>query len=100
MIEESKYCSDVMKKYFNKELVMTKEENQDFKNSTKCWICDNYYIDNDLKVRDHCHIARKYRRYGHRYCNINLNLTLIWVGFLGVRCEGAGRIKSNLCLLC
>ena len=36
MIEESKYCSDVMKKYFNKELVMIKEENQDFKNSTKC----------------------------------------------------------------
>ena len=33
MIEESKYCSDVMKKYFNKELVMIKEENQDFKKS-------------------------------------------------------------------
>ena len=27
MIGESKYCSDVMKKTFNKELVMTKEEN-------------------------------------------------------------------------
>ena len=100
MIEESKYCSDVMKKYFNKELVMIKEENQDFKNSTKCWVCDNYYIDNDVKIRDHCHIARKYRRYGHRYCNINLNLTLIWVGFLGVCFEGVGRIKINLCLLC
>ena len=100
MIEESKYCGEVMKKYFNKELVMTKEENQDFKNSTKCWICDNYYIDNDVKVRDHCHIARKYRRYGNRYCNINLNLTLIWVGFLGVRFEGVGRIKINLGLLC
>ena len=24
MIEESKYCNDVMKKYFNEELVMTK----------------------------------------------------------------------------
>ena len=28
-----------MKKHFNKELVMTKESNEDFKNSTKCWIC-------------------------------------------------------------
>ena len=28
MIEESKYCSDVMKKHFNKELVMTKEDNE------------------------------------------------------------------------
>ena len=26
MIEESKYCSDVMKKYFNKKFVMTKED--------------------------------------------------------------------------
>ena len=26
MIEESKYCSDGMKKYFNKKLVMTKED--------------------------------------------------------------------------
>ena len=44
MIEESKYCSEVMKKHFNKELVMTKEDNEDFKNSTKCWICDNDYV--------------------------------------------------------
>ena len=50
MIEESKYCSDVMKKHFNKELVMTKEDNEEFKTSTKCWICDNDYFDTDVKV--------------------------------------------------
>ena len=33
MIEESKYCSEMMKKPFNKELVMTKKDNEDFKNS-------------------------------------------------------------------
>ena len=49
MIEESKYCNDVMKKCFTKELVMTKKDNEDFENSTKCWICDNDYIDNDVK---------------------------------------------------
>ena len=48
-----------MKKNFNKELVMTKEDNENFKNSSKCWICDNDYVDNDVKVRDHCHIIRK-----------------------------------------
>ena len=47
MIEESKYCSDVMKNHFNKELLMTKEDNENFENSTKCWICENDYIDND-----------------------------------------------------
>ena len=40
MIEESKYCSDVMKKR-NKEPIMTEKDNEDFKNSTKCFICEN-----------------------------------------------------------
>ena len=31
--------------------MMTKEDNEDFKNSTKCWICDNDYIDNYIKVK-------------------------------------------------
>ena len=34
MIEENKYCLNVMKKHFNKELLMTKEDNDDFKNYT------------------------------------------------------------------
>ena len=50
MIEEYKNCSDVMKKYFNKELVMTKEDNKDFENSTKCWICKKAYVDCDVTV--------------------------------------------------
>ena len=29
MIEESKYCSEVMKKHFNKELTMTKKDNEE-----------------------------------------------------------------------
>ena len=53
MIKESEYYSEVIKKHFNKELVMTKENNEDFKNSTNCWICDNGYVDNDFKLRDH-----------------------------------------------
>ena len=74
MIEESKYCSEVMKKHFNKELVMTKEDNENIKNSTKYWIFDNDYIDNDVKVRDHCHITGKCRGSTRRDCNINLRL--------------------------
>ena len=62
MIEERKYYRDVMKKHFNKELVMSKENNENFKDSTKCLICDNDYIDNNDKVRDYCHITtKKYR---------------------------------------
>ena len=51
-----------------------KENNENFENSTKCWICDNDYIDNDVKVRDHCHITGKYEGSVHRDCNANVKL--------------------------
>ena len=71
MIEESKYCSGVVKKHCFKALVMTREDNGIFKNSTKRWICDNYYIDNDSKVRNHFHITGGSV---HKDGNINLKL--------------------------
>ena len=74
MIEESKYCSDVMKKHFNKGLAMTEEDNKDFENSTKCCICENDYIDDDVKEKDHFHITRKYRGSAYRDCNVNVKL--------------------------
>ena len=55
---------------------MTKNDNEDFENSTKCWICDNDYIYNDVKIRDHCHIIGKYTSSAHRDCNINVKLKL------------------------
>ena len=44
MIEESKYCSHVIKNHFNKELVMTKEDDESFESSTKCWLYDNTFV--------------------------------------------------------
>ena len=52
MIGGSKYLSDVIKKSFNKELMMTKKDNGDFQNYTKCFICDHDCTDSDVKVRD------------------------------------------------
>ena len=63
-----------MEKHFTKELMMAEEDNEDFKNSTKCWICDNDYIDTDVKVRDHCHITGKCKGSAQTDCNINLKL--------------------------
>ena len=70
MIQESKYCIDVMKKHFNKEFLMTKKDNEDFENSTKCCVCDNDNIDGVVKVKDHYHIPGKYRG-----SNTNVKLT-------------------------
>ena len=53
---------------------MTKKDNEDFENSTKCWTWDNTYVDGDVKVRDHCLITGKYRDSTHRDCNINVKL--------------------------
>ena len=53
---------------------MTKEDNEDFENSSECWIYDNNYIDGDDKVRDCCQITGKYRGSAHRDCNINVKL--------------------------
>ena len=36
MLGESKYCSVVMEEYFNRELMMTKEDDESIENSTKC----------------------------------------------------------------
>ena len=60
IFKEHEYCRNVMKKHFNKNLVMTDEQNEEFKNSNICWICGKLIEFND-KVRDHCHITGKYR---------------------------------------
>ena len=37
--------------------MMTKNDNADINNSTKCWIWDIDYAENDVKVRDHCYVT-------------------------------------------
>ena len=64
----------MIKKHFNKNLVMTAEENEEFERSNICWICGKL-IDFDNKVRDHCHITGKYRGPAHWSCNINLKVS-------------------------
>ena len=74
MLEEVKWCKSKMKKHFNKPLKMTKENETDFQQSTKCHICDNQYTDKDVRVRDHCHITGKYRGSAHEDCNLKLQI--------------------------
>ena len=63
-----------MEKHFNKELVITKKDNEDFENSTKCWFCDNDYIDGGVKIKYHFYITRKSRAPAHRDCNSDVKL--------------------------
>ena len=75
ILEELKYCKKVMKDQFNKNLVMTEEEEYLFQQSNNCWICKKIIDNEDEKVRDHCHLTGKFRCSAHWDCNINFQLT-------------------------
>ena len=64
-----------MKKNFNKNLIMSEEEKQQFQSSNTCWICENLIENDNEKVRNHCHITEKFRGAARWSCNINLQLT-------------------------
>ena len=62
-----KYCKKVMKKHFNKNLIMTEKEEEQFQSSNTCWICEK--LIDDEKVRNHCHITATFRGAAHWSCN-------------------------------
>ena len=61
--------------YFNKNFVMSAEDEERFQLSNICWISQKLFDAGDDKVRDHCHITGKYIGSAHWSCNINLKLT-------------------------
>lgn len=66
MINESECCHIVIQREFKKPLVMTKKILKDFKDSTKCCICQNQCKEEaNVKVKDHFQITGKYRGSTH-----------------------------------
>ena len=74
MLEEVDYCKKVIRKHFNKPLKMTKYDEEEFQKAKACHICDKQYTDDDIRVRDHCHITGKYRGPAHQDCNLKLRI--------------------------
>ena len=74
MLDEVKYCKRIIKKEFNKPLNMTKENEEEFQKADECHICNKKYTNQDIRVRDHCHITGKYRGSAHQECNLQLRL--------------------------
>ena len=73
IFNEYSYCKSIIKKHFNKNLIISIEEEEQFEKTEICWFC-NKLIEND-KVRDYCYITGKYRGAAHWNCNINLKIT-------------------------
>ena len=61
-----------------KKMVMTREDNIDFRRATHCHICEEELKDTDDEnykiVRDHCHLTGKFRGAAHNMCNLKYRL--------------------------
>ena len=97
ILKEFEYCKKVMKKHFNKSLIMSEKQEEQFPSTKLCWICEILIDDDDEKVRDCCHVTGKFRSAAHWSCNINLqlakNVSLI---FHNLRGYGSGLIFDEL----
>ena len=98
MIEEAEYCKQIKEKHFNREMIITPKEEQQFKKSTKCHICNKKYTAHDKKVRDHCHITGRYRGSAHELCNLNYRISdNIPVTFHNLRGYDSHFIMQEIC---
>ena len=64
-----------MKKLYNKNLIITEEEEEQFQSSSTCWICGKLIENDNERVRDHCPITGSFRNAAQSSCNINFQLT-------------------------
>ena len=53
----------------NEEMIFTEEDEQEFNKTSDCWICGEHMNNND-RVRDHCHYTGRYRGAAHNRCNL------------------------------
>ena len=75
ILEEYYYCKKIMKKHFNKNLVISVDEEERFQLANSCWICNKLFDVENEKVRDHCHVTGKFRPAAHFSCNANCKLS-------------------------
>ena len=69
MLEQE--IKSIYKDHPQKYMTFTKKDDDNYKKSDSCWICEKAFTDEkDYKVRDHCHYTRKYRGAAHNSCNI------------------------------
>ena len=66
-MKEVEWCKRMKYKHFNKDMILTKDDERNFKND-KYYICNKKYSTKDVLVRDHCHITGKYRGSAHQDC--------------------------------
>ena len=69
LLKEQKEIKEIIEQNFNKNMIISKKEQNDFENAKSCHICNKEYNNKDVSVRDHCHVTGKYRGSAHTDCN-------------------------------
>ena len=72
VLDKQKWTQQITKKYFDKRLIMTGEDEQIYHNSHICWMCKQEL--NTDKVKGHCHVTGKVRGAAHNKCNLKLRI--------------------------
>ena len=72
--ELEKVVREIHKKFPEAKMVFTEEDEKDFENAKRCYVCKNlfYNYEKGQKYRDHCYFSGKYRGAACRYCNLKM----------------------------
>ena len=57
ILKECEYCKKMIKRHFNKNLIMFVEDEEWLPSSNKCWICNKLFVAEDNKVIDPDHVT-------------------------------------------
>ena len=68
IVKESDEIRDIMSEIIPMDL--TEDEEKEFTESCKCYLCGINYNNDDIKVRDHDHLTGAYRGSAHQKCNL------------------------------
>ena len=68
IFEQQKYCNQIINKKFNKKFKMSLEDENNYRNSKDCCVCNQKIKDED-KVRYHCYLTSEYKGPEHKECS-------------------------------
>ena len=75
MLTEVEECNRIIQTEFNKEVIMSVKDFDNYERAVECHICNGKFTEADKKVLDHCHVTGKFRGAAHNSCNLNFKLT-------------------------
>ena len=73
VIKEVNICRRKTNTIFNKKMIITPEQENEFSNATNCYLCGSLLGED--RVRDHCHISGFYRGAAHNICNLKYSIS-------------------------